>query len=132
MASSDARYQNENTLMVLDTNYQMLYKQRFTNENLDRPKYKLFQFPEKIHVGKGKKVILCLSTKTGDKNNHLAVPRMPAGKLGKLLVKPVVNEDIIGTLKSAGQVFLLEGSLCMRTYESNYGFVNWFKIFLFF
>ena len=132
MASSDERYRNENTLMVLDTNYQMLYMQRFTNENLDRPQYKFFKFPEKIHVGKGKKVILCLSTETGNKDNHLAVPRMPTGKLGKLMVKSVVNEDVIGTLKGAGQVFPIEGSLCIRTYESNYGFLNWFKIFLFF
>ncbi len=132
MVSSGVSYLNENTLMVLDTNYKTLYVQRFTNENLDRPQYKLFKFPEKIHVGKRKKVILCLSTETGDKDNHLAVPRMPTGKLGKLLVRQVVNEDVIGTLKGTGQVFPIEGSLCMRTYESNFGSVNWFKIFLFF
>ena len=132
MVSSDVQYRNENTLMLLDDNYKTLYVQRFTNENLDRLQYKLFKFPEKIHVGKGKKVILCLSTETGNKDNHLAVPRTPTGKLGKLLVRQVVNEDVIGTLKSSGQAFLLEGSLCMRTYESNFGSVNWFKIFLFF
>ena len=132
MGSSDVQYRNENTLMLLDDNYKTLYVQRFTNENLDRPQYKLFKFPEKIHVGKGKKVIFCLSTETGNKDNHLAVPRMPTGKLGKLLVRQVVNEDVIGTLKSSGQVFLLEGNLCMRTYESNFSSVNWFKIFLFF
>ena len=132
MVSSGMPYLNKNTLMVLDTNYQPLYVQSFTNENMDRPQYQIFKFPEKIHVEKGGKVILCLSTSTGDKDSHLAVPRMPAGKLGKLSVKPFVNEDVIGTLKSSGQVFLLEGSLCMRTYESNYGSVNLFKIFLFF
>jgi len=132
MTSSDARYRNENTFMLLDANYKTLYIQHFTNENLDRPQYKFFKFPEKIHVEKGKKVILCLSTETGDKDNHLAVPRTPTGKLGKLSMRQVVNQDVIGTLKSSGQVFLLEGSLCIRTYESNFGSVNWFKIFLFF
>jgi uncharacterized membrane protein len=132
VASSDARYRNENTLMLLDANYKTFYIQHFTNENLDRPQYKFFKFPEKIHVEKGKKVILCLSTETGDKDNHLAVPRTPTGKLGKLSMRQVVNQDVIGTLKSSGQVFLLEGSLCIRTYESNFGSVNWFKIFLFF
>ncbi len=132
MVSSDVQYRNENTLMLLDDNYKTLYVQRFTNENLDRLQYKLFKFPEKIHVGKGKKVILCLSTETGNKDNHLAVPRTPIGKLGKLLVRQVVNEDVIGTLKSSGHAFLLEGSLCMRTYESNFSSVNWFKFFLFF
>ena len=131
MVSSGMPYINDNTLMVLDTNYQQLYMQHFTNENMDRPQYQFFSFPEKIHVGKGKKVILCLSTSTGDKDSYLAVPRMPKGKLWKLLVKPVVNEDVIGTLKGSGQVFHLEGSLCVRTYESNYGFLNWFKFFLF-
>jgi len=131
MVSSGMPYLNENTLTVLDTNYQTLYTQRFTNENMDRPQYQLFKFPEKIHVGKGEKVIICLSTSTGDKESHLAVPRMSAGKLGKLSVKPFVNEDVIGTLKSPGQVFMLEGNLCMRTYESNYCFLNWFKFFLF-
>ncbi len=131
MISSDAQYRNENTLMLLDSNHQILYSQRFTNENMDKPKYRFFKLPEKIHVGKGQKVILCLSTETGDKNNHLAVPRMPTGKLGKLLVRQVVKEDVIGSLKGTGQVFPIEGSLCMRTYESNFGSVNWFKIFLF-
>jgi len=132
MVSSGLPYLNENTLMVLDTNYQTLYMKRFTNENLDRPQYQLFKFPEKIYVGKGKKVILCLSTSTGDKDSHLAVPWTTTGKLGKLSVKPVVNEDVIGTLKGAGKIFPIEGSLGLRTYESNYGFVNWFKTFLFF
>ncbi len=131
MVSSGAPYLNENTLMVLDANYQPLYVHLFTNENMDRTQYQSFEFSEKIHVGKGKKVILCLSTSTGNKESHLTVPRMPTGKIGKLSVKPVVNGDVMGTLKGAGQVFLLEGSLCMRTYESNFGFLNWFKIFLF-
>jgi len=132
MVSSGAPYLNDNTLMVLDANYQPLYVHLFTNENMDKPQYQIFKFPEKIHVGKGKKVIICLSTFTGDSDSHLAVPRMPTGKLGKLLVKPVVNGDVMGTLKGAGQIFLLEGSLCLRTYESNFWFANWLKIFLFF
>ena len=132
MVSWGMPYLNENTLMVLDTNYQTLYLQRFTNENLNKPQYMVFKFPEKIHVGKGNKVMICLSTSTGDKDSHLALPMMPTGKLGKLSMKPAANEDLIGTLKSSDQVFLLPGSLCLRTYESNFGFVNWFKIFLFF
>jgi uncharacterized membrane protein len=132
MVSSGLPYLNENTLTVLDTNYQLLYTEHFNNDNLDGPQYRIFKFPEKIHVGKGKKVILCLSTTTGDKDSHLAMPMMPTGKLGKLSVKKVVNEDVIGTLKGFGQVSLLEGSLFMRTYESNFCSVNWFKIFLFF
>ena len=132
MVSAGTPYLNDNTLMVLDTNYKPLYVHLFTNENMDKPQYQTFKFPEKIHVGKGNKVILCLSTFTGDKESNLAVPRIPTGKFGKLSVKPVVNGDVMGTLKGAGQVFLLEGSLCLRTYESNFGFANWFKIFLFF
>jgi len=133
MVSSGAPYLNDNNLMVLDANYKPLYVHLFTNENMDKPpQYQIFKFPEKIHVGKGKKVIICLSTFTGEKESHLAIPRMPTGKFGKLSVKPVVNGDVMGTLKGAGQVFLLEGSLCLRTYESNYGSINWFKIFLFF
>lgn len=49
MVSSGVPYLNENTLMVLDTNYQTLYMKRFTNENMDRPQYQIFKFPEKIH-----------------------------------------------------------------------------------
>jgi len=132
MVSSGAPYLNDNTLMVLDANYKPCYVHLFTNEKMDKPQYQIFKFPEKLHVGKGKKVIICLSTFTGDKESNLAVPRIPTGKFGKLSVKPVVNEDVMGTLKGAGQIFQLEGSLCLRTYESNYGSVNWFKIFLFF
>jgi uncharacterized membrane protein len=132
VSSSGVQYRNENTLMLLDSNYQAIYIERFTNENLDKPKYRLFKLPEKIRVGNGKKVILCLFSSTGDKDNYLSVPRNTAGKLGTLSVRSVVNGDVIGTLKGAGQAFLLEGSLCIRTYESNFGFLNWFKIFLFF
>ena len=132
MVSWGMPYLNDNTLMVLDANYQTLYMKRFTNEDLVRPQYKIFEFPEKIHVGKGNKVMICLSTSTGDKDSHLALPMMPTGKLGKLSMKLAFNEDVIGTLKNSGQVFLLDGSLCLRTYESDFGFVNWFKIFLFF
>ena len=132
MVSSGVTYINDNTLMVLDANYKPLYIHLFTNEKMDRAQYQSFKFREKIHVGRGNKVIICLSTFTGDKESNLAVPRLPAGKIGKLSVRPVVNGDVMGTLKGPSQEFLLEGSLCMRIYESNYGFVNWFKIFLFF
>jgi hypothetical protein len=64
MVSWGMPYLNENTLMVLDTNYQTLYMKSFTNENLDSPQYKFFKFPEKIHVGKGKKVMICLIRET--------------------------------------------------------------------
>ena len=132
MVATGKPYINENTLMITDTNYQTLHAQRFTNESMNRPKHHIFKFPEKIHVGKGKKIILCLSTSTGDKYSSVSVPRNPAGKIGALSVKPVVNEGILSTLKDEGQVFLLEGSLCLRTYETNYGLINWFKILLFF
>ncbi|MEI6610737.1 MAG: DUF2142 domain-containing protein, partial [Deltaproteobacteria bacterium] len=132
MVSAGAPYLNDNTLMVMDANYKPHYVHLFTNDNMDKPQYQIFKFPEKIHVGKGNKVIISLSTFTGDKESNLAMPRIPTGKFGKLSVKPVVNGDVMGTLKGAGQVFLLEGSLCLRTYESNFSFANWFKIFLFF
>jgi hypothetical protein len=131
MVSSGMTYLNDNTLVILDANYKPLYVHLFTNENMNRIKYQSFKFSEKIRVGKGKQIIICLSTFTGDKDSNLAIPRTPTGRLGKLSVKPVANGDVIGTLKGSGQVFLLEGSLYMRTYESNYGSVNWFKIFLF-
>ncbi len=130
MASSGAPYLNDNTLMILDANYIPLYVHLFTNERMNKSQYQRFDFSEKIHVGKGNKIILCLSTFTGDKTSHLTVPRIATGKLGRLSVKPLVNRNVFATLKSPGQVFLLEGSLCLRTYESNYGSVNWAKVFL--
>ena len=89
-----------------------------------------FKFPEKIRVNKGEKIILCLFSSSGDKSNSLSVPRNPSGKMGALSVRPISDDDVMATLKGSGQTFLLEGSLCVRTYESDYGFVNWFKIFL--
>ena len=82
-------------------------------------------------MGKGKKVIISLSTTTGDKTSHLSVPLAKAGKFGQLTVKPLLNEDVIGTLKGTGKYFPIEGSIGLRTYESNYGFINWFKTLLF-
>jgi uncharacterized membrane protein len=131
MVSSGLPYLNENTLIVLDTNYQTLYTKHFTYDNLNRPQYQLFEFPEKIHIGKGKKVIICISSTTGDKASHLSVPWTTAGKFGKLTVKPLINADVIGTMKGTGKVFPMEGSIGLRTYESNYGSINWFKTFLF-
>ena len=86
MVSSGLPYLNENTLMVLDTDYHLLYTEHFNNDNLERPQYRIFKFPGKIHVGKGKKVIISLSTTTGDKTSHLSVPLAKAGKFGQLTV----------------------------------------------
>ena len=131
MVSSGLPYLNENTLTLLDTDYHLLYTEHFNNDNLERPQYRIFKFPEKIYVGKEKKIVICLSTATGDKSSHLSVPWTKAGKFGQLAVKPLVNGDVIGTLKGAGKVFPMEGSIGLRTYESNYGFINWFKTLLF-
>ncbi|MCX5792670.1 MAG: DUF2142 domain-containing protein, partial [Elusimicrobia bacterium] len=122
----------ENTLQVLDSGGQVLYTERFTSANISRMKYRTFVFPKKLHVGRGNKVTLCLSSANGSMDSSLVLPRKADGKLGKLSARPVINDDAAAALKGTGPVIRMEGSLCARTYESNWGSVNWLKTFLFF
>ena len=48
--SPNQQYRNENTLMLLDTAYTILYQKRFTNEGLgvNRLKRIVFEFPKNI------------------------------------------------------------------------------------
>jgi len=123
---------NQGTLMITDSRYNNLYTTNFTNENLYEPQYLFFKLPEKVRVGRGKKLYVCLFSTTSDKDNYIGVPRNPSGKIGPLYVKRVIDNSIVSTLKSASPAFLLEGGLGIRVYESNYGFVNGGKIFLLF
>lgn len=132
LSSSAATRLTESTALFLDARYNVLYSYNFTNEDLFEPKYLLFKLPKKVHIGKGGKITLCLFSPMADKANYLSVPRNPSGKIGSLYVKPVAGDNIMDTLKSSGQTFMLEGSLCLRTYETDYAYLNWFKIFLLF
>ena len=132
LASPGAHYSKENTLQVLDAGYRPLYTERFASERTDSLKYRTFIFPKKLHVGKGNKVILCLSSRDGDKDNSFVLARTAYGKLGKLSVKPLIAGGGPGTSEAGAPVLFLPGSLCVRTYETNSGFINWYKVFLFF
>lgn len=126
---------SDNMLTVLDSDYRTLYTERFTVENSASLGYQLFIFPKKIHIGKGRRIIFCLSPMTGvkgDKSNDLLPLSKPDGTLGKFSVKEAANNDVPGTLKGGGPDFPMKSTMCLRTYESNSGFFNWSKIFLFF
>jgi len=118
--SPNVQYRNDNTILVLDTAFHILFQRRFTNEGLDKPQYVTFKFPESVYVGKGNKVLLAISSTNGEKDNFLALPKKQSGISGKFYVRAVENNDVVGTLRGGtGQVIPIGGNLCLRTYETD-------------
>ena len=108
---------NTNNLLVLDSNFNVLYKETFSSKVIIDAHYMPFRFNESQKVVKGSKIYICLFSKDGDSSNCIHPLFNSVGKLGALYASILVNDDFFNSLKN--KVRLYPGSWILRTYESN-------------
>lgn len=110
---------NENIFLLLDSSHRILYTKRFTSQEIDGVVYYPFVFSKSFDLGKGNKVYACIYSLDGEMNNSLALPRKTNSKLGKLYVIPLQNNDVIRTIENQQSVIPFEGSMGLKTFESD-------------
>ncbi|NQV01211.1 MAG: hypothetical protein HQ542_01070, partial [Bacteroidia bacterium] len=128
LQTSKRGFSNSNSITILDSNFHILYTERFTNEGLHFPKSILFSLSRKVKLGKGSKVYLCFNSSNSDRENHLILTRETyINDSTKIYAQPLINNDLITTLKSGKEKYYAPGSLCYRIYESNFNPQVWFR-----
>lgn len=110
---------NENVFLLLDSSHRILYTKRFTSKEIDGAIYYQFDFNKSLDIGKGNKVYACIYSINGEMSNYLALPRKATSKLGKLYVIPVQNNDVVLTIEKQQSVIAFEGSMGLKTFESD-------------
>lgn len=116
-----------NTILVLDSNYNLLHREKFSSEEIEDTKYHAFQFKESMKAGKGNKIFICLFSKDGDSANCIHPLFNNSAKLGPLYASVVVNDDYIRSITN--KVRLYPGSMIVRTHESDSSLssaIRWF------
>lgn len=110
---------NENVFVLLDSSLNILYTRRFTSGEIDGAVYVPFDLNKSVDLGKGNKVFACIYSLDGDMNNYLALARKADSKLGKLYVATMQNNDVIATIQKQQSVIAFEGSMGVKSFESD-------------
>ena len=108
---------NTNTIIVLDSNYNLLHQENFSSKIIGDAKYHTFQFKESRKIGKGNKIYICLFSRDGDNANCIHGLFNSDVKLGSLYSSVIYNDDVIGSIKNKARLY--PGSMVLRTYESD-------------
>jgi len=107
---------SNNTLLVLDSNYNILHRENFNSKVIEDTKYHNFPFKESKKVGKGTKVYICFFSTDGDSANCIHALFNNTVKLGDLYASVVFNNDVIRSIPN--KIRMYPGSMILRTFES--------------
>ena len=122
---------SDNVFLLLNADHRILYTKKINSDEIDGARYYPVDFNKCIDIGKGGKVLACINSIDGSMNNYLVLPRKSSGRLGKLYVIPIQNNDVISTLEKKQNVITFEGSMGIKTYESNSLFFTPLQIILY-
>jgi len=120
---------NTNTILVIDSNYNLLYQEKFSSSDVEDTKYHSFQFGESRKTGRGNKLYICLFSIDGDSANCLHVIFNPGTKKGRLYASLIRNDDVIRSI--ANRARLYPGAMMLRTYESGFSITSMIRISLY-
>ena len=109
---------NDNVILVLNSDYKVLYRETFSSKDVKDYQYYPLNFNKSIKVGKGKIIYLCHYSNNGEENNHISVFCKPYSTLGKLFVSKIPDNDVFRAVQNKTELHL--GSFIVKTYESNY------------
>lgn len=118
-----------NTILVLDSNYNLLHKEKFSSEKVEDTKYYPFQFKESMKAGKGNKIYICFFSNDGDSTNCIHALFNSSVKFGNLYASTITNDDVIGSIPNMARLY--PGSMILRTHESDSSFSNAIKWLLY-
>lgn len=102
----------------------ILYSWKFSTEGINHPTYYLLTPPHDIFIGKGKKYTLCLTSIDGNSTNYIAFPLTAHDSIGKLLVTPLLNNDVLSTYKGRDKAYPAGGGMGIKTYEDDGAFFS--------
>jgi uncharacterized membrane protein len=120
---------NENTILLLNADYQTVWKRTFSSADVKEGDMTPFLFDKSVFVGKGKHVYISVFSNDGTADNTASLLVNKTDSIGALYVSKVIDNDLIGSVKTRTQVF--SGSLMIRTYETDNSQFWLMKVFLY-
>ncbi|MCX6269039.1 MAG: DUF2142 domain-containing protein [Bacteroidetes bacterium] len=121
---------NENTLLLLDSNYKTLYTHKFSSAIVKEGDMTPFLFDKSIYVGKGNLLRLCLFSNDASPDNMISALFNQSDSIGPFYLSQVINNDLAGSLKN--RIGTYNGSIIIRTYGSDSGQFWLMKVALYF
>ena len=121
---------NETVVLIVDEARQILFSRRFSSREIVKADYYPFSLKKSIKIGKGKKVLVCLSSVDGNPVNYITIPLNKKSTFGVFSVARIQNDDLISTISNPKEITHLEGSIGVKTHETNNPLFN-FSFFLF-
>jgi uncharacterized membrane protein len=119
---------NSNTLLLLDANYQLLYRMNFSSTMVKEGDFTSFLFDKSVFAGKGNLLRVCLFSPDGAQDNAVSLLFNMKDSIGALYASQADENDLIGSVKKKAREY--RGSLIIRTYETEASQFWLMKVFL--
>ena len=121
---------NSNTVVVLDSQNNLIFQEKFSSKEIEDRKFHDFRFKESLKIGKGNKISICFISKDGDSANCVHGLFNAESKLGALYACAEVNDDLISSVN--GKKYPYPGAIMLRTYESDHSLTTSIRNLLYF
>ncbi|MEI7661906.1 MAG: DUF2142 domain-containing protein, partial [Bacteroidota bacterium] len=118
---------NQNTLLVLDSSFNVLYRQLFSSQVLKEGNLSKFRFKMPVFVGKGKLIYLSLFSIDGTETNCPALLLNMADSVGIFSVTKIRGDDVMSAIKDQTRHF--HACLMFQSYTTRYS-QFWFLKYL--
>lgn len=113
----------DNLMMVVDGNGSLLATVHFDSRDITTTNYYRLDLDKNIRIGKGNKVWLCFTSTNANPQQNISLVRDLKSRFGQVSVTPVLNGDVMTSL--GGKWDLFEGSMVLKTFETNSGYWSW-------
>jgi uncharacterized membrane protein len=115
---------SNNLVVISDERNRVLLSKRFSSEEIIKADYYPFAMNIPVKVGAGGKIYVSISSLDGDPSSALALPLNKTSKFGTFRVARIQDNDIMATIANPKESAPIDGSIGIRTHETNNALFN--------
>jgi len=119
----------ENVILVTDAAGNVLFTKKVDSKEITSPAFMHFDFTRNLKIGKGNSCFVCLYSTNANPQQYVSLVINTHSRLGKFEVASVVNNDVMASLR--GPWNKIEGSIVLKTFETNTEFFSGFQVLLY-
>jgi len=121
---------SNNLVVISDERNRVLLSKRFSSDEIIKADYYPFAMNTPVKVGAGRKIYVSISSLDGNPSSAIALPLNKTSKFGTFRVARIQDNDIMATIANPKESAPIEGSIGIRTHETNNPVFNLPVIFL--
>ncbi len=110
---------SNNLVVISDERNRVLLSKRFSSDEIIKADYYPFAVNKPVKVEAGSKIYVSISSLDGNPSSAIALPLNKTSEFGAFRVARIQDNDIMATIANPKESAPIEGSIGIRTHETN-------------